>query len=68
MGKGAEAAGIILDVLQKKFGGVGAAQNTGLAGALDRMGQSWTELLESLGKGVLYNGAVNDYPWAWVCT
>ena len=60
MGRGAEAAGVIIDVLQKKFGGVGAAQNTGLAGAMDRMGQSWTELLENLGGGALYNLAVNS--------
>lgn len=60
MGRGAEAAGVIFDVLRKKFGGVGEAQNTGLSGALDLLGQAWTELLESMGGGTLYNIAVNS--------
>ena len=59
IGKGAEAAGIIFDILKDKLGGVGVSQNTGLAGALDRLGQAWKELLEHLGKGSAYNLAVD---------
>ena len=58
MGRGAEAFGVILDIMAKKVGGVGSSQNKGLAGALDLLGLSWTELLESLGSGALYKAAV----------
>ena len=58
MGRGAEAFGVILDIMAKKVGGVGSSQNKGLAGALDLLGLSWTELLESLGSGTLYKAAV----------
>ena len=60
MGKGAEAAGIIIDVLTEKFGGVGASQNIGLSGAMDRLGQSWTHLLENFGGGGAYTLAVES--------
>ena len=59
MGRGAEAAGIIIDVLRGKFGGVGKSQNIGLSGAMDRLGQSWTHLLEDFGEGPLYKFAVS---------
>ena len=55
IGRGAEAAGIIFDILKEKLGGVGISQNTGLAGALDNLGQSWKLLLEDMGKGSAYN-------------
>ena len=58
IGKGAEAAGIIYDILKEKVGGVGESQNTGLAGAFDRLGQSWTHLLEDFGEGTAYKLAV----------
>ena len=60
MGRGAEAAGIIIDVLRKKFGGVGEAQNTGLSGAMDRLGQAWTQLLETMGTGAIFNLVVES--------
>ena len=59
IGKGAEAAGIIFDILKEKLGGVGVSQNTGLSGALDNLGQSWKLLLEDMGKGAAYNLAVD---------
>ena len=58
MGRGMEGFNIILDTIEKKVGGAGKAQNTGLSGVLDRLGLAWTQLLESLGKGTLYNLAV----------
>ena len=60
IGKGAEAAGIIFDVLKDKVGGVGQSQNTGLAGAVDRLGQSWTHFLEDLGGNPAHKFAVNS--------
>ena len=59
MGRGAEAFGVILDVLKSKVGGAGKAENTGISGALDRLGQNWTELLETMGDGYLFNKAEN---------
>ena len=58
IGKGLEAADIIMDVLRDKFEGVGESQNIGLSGALDRLGQSWTHLLEDFGEGLAYKAAV----------
>ena len=58
MGRGMEGFNIILDTIEKKVGGAGKAQNTGLSGSLDQLGLAWTQLLESLGKGTLYNLAV----------
>ena len=62
MGKGIEAFNVILDIFEKKVGGLGEAENEGLAGAFDRLGQSWTQLLEDMGEGAgheLAVGAVN---------
>ena len=58
IGRGAEAAAISINELKEKFGGVGESQNEGLAGSLDGLGQSWTELLEDFGGGPVYDLAV----------
>ena len=58
MGRGTEAFGAILDIAEDKMGGAGEGENTGIAGGLDRLGQAWTHLMESLGSGPLYNLAV----------
>ena len=60
MGRGMEAFGLILDIIEKKVGGLGESENIGLAGALDRLGQSWTELLETLGEGSLHVAATKS--------
>ena len=44
-----EAFGIITDKIKEKFGGSGRAANVGLAGAVDALGQRWTEFLEIVG-------------------
>lgn len=67
-GKQAEAHGVILDAIQKKVGGAGAAEGQGLAGSYDRMGdaterflvllgnsgplQVWTSLIDKMAAGV----------------
>ena len=58
MGRGVEAFNVILDTMEEKVGGTGESQNQGLAGGVDRLGQSWTHFLETLGEGALYNTAV----------
>ena len=60
IGKGAEASAISINKLKEKFGGVGESQNTGLAGSLDGLGQSWQELLEDMGEGLPYKAAVKS--------
>ena len=62
MGKGIEAFNVILDIFEKKVGGLGEAENKGLEGAFDRLGQSWTHLLEDMGEGTAHElavGAIN---------
>ena len=59
MGRGFESFGVILDTIEKKVGGLGKAENKGLAGALDRLGQAWTQFLETMGEGSLYKAAVS---------
>ena len=59
MGRGMEGFNIILDTIEKKVGGLGKEENIGLAGALDRLGQAWTQFLETMGKGALYKIAVS---------
>ena len=58
MGRGMEGFNIILDTVDGKVGGLGESLNIGLAGALDRLGQSWTHMMETIGKGALRDTAV----------
>ena len=58
MGKGIEAFNTILDIFERKVGGLGEAENEGLEGAFDRLGQSWTHLLEDMGEGTAHELAV----------
>lgn len=50
LGDTAGAQKIILDQLQKTFGGTAEAMNTGLTGATKELSKQWDELLETLGK------------------
>ena len=58
MGKGVEAFNAILAIFEKKVGGLGEAENEGLEGAFDRLGQAWTHLLEDMGAGTSHELAV----------
>lgn len=46
-----EAQGMILEALESQLGGVGGAAAGGLTGAVDNLGQSWSELMQALGEG-----------------
>ena len=45
-----EAQALVISKLQTQIGGAGAGENVGLVGATDALGESWTELLETIGK------------------
>lgn len=49
-GKSLEAQNAIIDLWQKKVGGVAETMNTGLGGALSGLSKGWNELLENMGK------------------
>lgn len=49
-GRAIEAQNAVLDLWQKKVGGVAAAMNTGLTRSLGEVSKQWRELLETLGK------------------
>lgn len=49
-GEAAKAQAIILDRVQTGMGGVGAAENTGLAGAAHQVAISWKNMLEAIGQ------------------
>ena len=58
-GDQAEAQALILSELQGRIGGAGTAQAGGLAGAVDTLGENWTELLETMGTGGSLNIAAD---------
>lgn len=47
-GQQAEAQRLILDALEKKIGGAGKAEATGLAGATNRLSDAWGNLLKGI--------------------
>lgn len=47
-GQQAEAQKIILDALEKKIGGTGKAETSGLAGATNRLSDAWGNLLKGI--------------------
>lgn len=56
-GKQAEAQKIILDALESKVGGAGAAEATGLVGATNRLSDAWSNLLKDIGQTRIVAGA-----------
>lgn len=56
-GKQAEAQKIILDALESKVGGAGAAEATGLVGATNRLSDAWSNLLKDIGQTRVVAGA-----------
>jgi lambda family phage tail tape measure protein len=49
-GKAAEAQKVILDALEAKIGGAGAAEASGLTGASHNLSISWKNMLEAIGQ------------------
>lgn len=47
-GERAKAQGIILDQLRQRIGGAGAAEASGLTGAVDRFSKAWDDMLKGL--------------------
>lgn len=47
-GQTAKAQEVILAELENRFGGVGAAENTGLTGATDSFSQTWDQMLREI--------------------
>lgn len=56
-GRQAEAQKIILDALESKVGGAGAAEATGLVGATNRLSDAWSNLLKDIGQTRVVAGA-----------
>ena len=56
-GQTAEAQKVILDALQAKVGGSGAAVDQGLAGASHGLAIAWKNMLESIGETSVVSGA-----------
>jgi hypothetical protein len=49
-GNHAAALQVVIDALEKKIGGTGAAQDQGLTGATHNLGEAWDKLLATLGE------------------
>ncbi|MFH1157602.1 MAG: phage tail tape measure C-terminal domain-containing protein [Pseudomonadota bacterium] len=56
-GRQAEAQKIVLDVLEQRVGGAGAAETKGLTGATNRLSDAWDNLLKDIGKTRIVSGS-----------
>jgi len=60
-----EIQDLILDKVEKKLGGAGAAAGTGVAGAYDGLGESMDHLLETFAEAARTSGAATQWAVGW---
>lgn len=60
-GKEAEAQRIVLDLLEKTYGGTSDTMNTGITKSTRELGKAWDELLESFGKSQSTGGVIGGF-------
>lgn len=60
-GNKAEAQKIVLDDLGKSIGGTSGADNDGAYGASKRLTRAWDDMLKTLGRRIIGDGAVSDH-------